>query len=70
MTYDYWKSTNPTDEWLGPEPMEENEEDAEQAVQRDFKALKLSIMEAIELMIDLGYDPPEAERIVFQWCRE
>jgi hypothetical protein len=20
MTYDHWKSTNPADEWLGPEP--------------------------------------------------
>jgi hypothetical protein len=26
MTYDHWKSTNPADEWLGPEPGEEEEE--------------------------------------------
>jgi hypothetical protein len=24
MTYDHWKTTNPADEWLGPEPEEDD----------------------------------------------
>ncbi len=26
MTYDHWKTTNPADEWSGPEPEPEEEE--------------------------------------------
>jgi hypothetical protein len=25
MSYDHWKTTNPEDEWLGPEPKEQEE---------------------------------------------
>ena len=27
MSYDHWKTTNPEDEWLGPDPHNEPEED-------------------------------------------
>lgn len=26
MTYDHWKTTNPEDEWLGPDPMDEGDD--------------------------------------------
>lgn len=26
MTYDHWKTTNPEDRWIGPDPAEEDEE--------------------------------------------
>lgn len=29
MSYDHWKTTNPDDEWLGPEPQSEEEEPEE-----------------------------------------
>lgn len=28
MTYDHWKTTNPADEWLGPDPDAEAEDEA------------------------------------------
>ena len=27
MTYDHWKATNPEDEWLGPDPDEDDFDD-------------------------------------------
>jgi hypothetical protein len=27
MTYDHWKTTNPADQWLGPEPEEDGMDD-------------------------------------------
>ena len=29
MTYDYWKATDPADEWLGPDPDWEPEDEPE-----------------------------------------
>lgn len=67
MGYD--PTTNPDDEWLGEEEDEEAEA-AEVEIMVAFKARQLSILEAIEQMVGLGYDEPEAERLVFQWARE
>jgi hypothetical protein len=42
MTYDTWKSTDPTDEWtLGPEPVEEGEEEPAEPVVEQFSVLTL-----------------------------
>jgi hypothetical protein len=27
MSYDHWKTTDPADEWLGPDPAEEDTEE-------------------------------------------
>lgn len=31
MNYDHWKTTNPADEWLGPDPEDEDIFDAQEA---------------------------------------
>jgi hypothetical protein len=36
MTYDNWKATNPADEFLGPEPEEEEMDDMVERVARDL----------------------------------
>lgn len=40
MTYDHWKTTDPADEWLGPEP--EAEEEPEMAKTYDVKCFDLA----------------------------
>jgi hypothetical protein len=38
--YDHWKTTNPVDEWLGPEPAEPDAE------------LRMDLLDALQGMID------------------
>ena len=54
MTYDHWKTTNPDDAWLGPDPNEEDE-DAEWQAEWQYaidRTNQLIDLEDAELLLD------------------
>jgi hypothetical protein len=36
MSYDHWKTTNPEDEWLGPDPTLEDDGEPQEEIERYF----------------------------------
>jgi hypothetical protein len=36
MSYDHWKTTNPDDEWLGPDPAEEHDDEEPPELQTPY----------------------------------
>ena len=40
MSYDHWKTTNPYDEWLGPEQEEEEQEEQEEQEEPEEEILE------------------------------
>jgi hypothetical protein len=59
MTYDNWKTTNPADEFLGPEPEEEEEMDM---VERVARAISDNMGSDDEGALYWGYDKGYADR--------
>ncbi len=53
MTYDHWKTTNPADEWSGPEPEPEEEETEWEFFSGPFVSLDICIM-AVRVFNDIS----------------
>ncbi len=45
-------------------------DDDEQAVYREFATTPITLLDAIYRLEKLGYEPKEAERIVFEWAED
>jgi hypothetical protein len=60
MTYDHWKTTNPADQWLGPEPEEDDGliDDPGAATSRDFAKSQWQAAQRGQLTIWTIYDRP------------
>ena len=65
MTYDHWKTTNPADQWLGPEPEEDDAmsdepliHDPDAATSRDLAKSQWQAAERGQLTIWTIYDRP------------
>jgi hypothetical protein len=50
MTYDTWKATNPADEWLGPEPPYDADDDFEKSLNVAYAAVQMLLF-----LIDFTY---------------
>jgi hypothetical protein len=69
MTYDFWKATNRADEWLGPDPDEEDDFPARIVTRYDPKPIPVRQFDwtattaGYDLGSPVGYGRTEAEAI-------